>query len=407
MNRNLSPLPLLLALIALAPSCGVHHDATDSDSTAVRAASLPADITAEAMAWGDSATRAMSLQLRVGQLFMPAVYTLADGPNLTRISDYADRLGVGGLVLLQGTPESAVSIADSLRRLPVAGLIVAIDAETGLGMRFEGAPAFRWNSQISSAADESAIYDYGREVARECRLLGINMVLGPVMDVADSRGSRGMTRRSFGPEARRVAALGVAYGRGLEDGGVLSCAKHFPGHGAARGDSHRRLAVVEKSGEEMEASDLLPFRSYADAGLSAVMVGHIWASGLDSVRRPASYSEVIISDLLRGRLRFGGLVLTDAANMGGASGFTAVDAIRAGADMVVAPVNTEREIAGVVEAVESGRLPEAVINDRCRRILFYKYLKGIAGALTPEGRLQLSPDSLRSRLHSGAAAVRL
>ena len=394
---------LLMLLVLLPAACGgVGKRSADSDSTAVAPAAP--SLEERAAVWADSCVRAMSLQLRVGQLFMPAVFTRTDEATLALISDYADRLGVGGIVLLKGDAASAAGIADSVARLAPAGLFVAVDAETGLSMRFDDAPSFIWNADISGNADTAALYDYGREVARECRLTGINMVLGPVLDVAHPADSHRQLR-SFGSDPERVAELGVAYARGLEAGGVISVAKHFPGHGAASADSHIKLARVSSPRDTLLLRDLLPFRRYVDAGLAAVMVGHIYARALDSVERPATFSPNIISGLLRRDLRFSGLVLTDALNMGGASDYTPSDALRAGADIVMAPLRTERAIASVVDDVEKGRLPESIVNEACRRVLYYKYLWGICRSLSPAVNKKSAAD-LRRSLGAGADTVR-
>lgn len=399
-------LSLLLALLAAAPGCGPAGKRNPAANSAASPDSV-AMLEARADAWADSVMKGMSLQLRVGQLFMPAVFTSSDAQTLFLISEYADRLGVGGIVLLRGDVESAAHIADSISVLASCPLFIAVDAETGLSMRFSDAPEFLWNSQIDADVDPDALDAYGYELARECRLAGINMVLGPVLDVvpdslAAYQGAATSRLRSFGNDPGRVALLGVAYASGLERGGVISVAKHFPGHGSASADSHRSLAVVGRPAASLEAVDLLPFRKYVDAGLSAVMVGHIYSVALDSVRRPAAFSPAVMTDLLRGRMKFNGLILTDAVNMQGADGFSPIDAIRAGADIILAPRNTEHEIAALRDSVEEGRLPRSVIDDRCRRILKYKYLKGIYC----RRRAAVPGAPLRDQLQREAAPVR-
>ncbi|MDE5713677.1 MAG: beta-N-acetylglucosaminidase, partial [Muribaculaceae bacterium] len=217
---------------------------------------------------------------------------------------------------------------------------------------------------------------YGVEVARECRRVGINMVLGPVVDVTENPGGV-IGNRSFGGDPRRVADLGVAYARGLESGRVVSVAKHFPGHGSPQGDSHRSLPVIKRSLHQLDSIDLYPFRSYIDAGLSGVMVGHLAVPAIDPLCLPAAVSSVVIGDLLRTELGFKGLVLTDALNMGGVEGHGASAALAAGADIVVAPSNTADEIRRVLESVEFGDMDIKILQDRCRRILFYKFLAGV------------------------------
>ncbi len=394
-------LSLLIAVIAVIPvGCkrGSTHVTEDREEPLEIA-----DLTEEAELWADSVTSTLSLQKRIGQLFMPAVFTTADAGNIALITDYAERLGVGGLVLLKGSAESATEIADTLRIVSPLGLFMAIDAETGLGMRLDDAPEFLWNSEISASADESVMYDYGRELARECRLAGINMVLGPVLDVDISRSdSRKRNGRTFGNDAARVSKLGIAYSRGIESGGVLSVAKHFPGHGAAKGDSHKGLVTVGRDPLEFSSVDLLPFKEYIASGLSCVMVGHIHVPALDSVVRPASFSPVIVTDLLRNKLGFTGLVLTDAVNMKGAKGYTASEALKAGADIILAPLYTEDSMVEVRDKVERGELPESIITDRCKRVLFYKYLRGIAGSGS-KGKLRVSFTP--AQLHHGADTI--
>lgn len=336
------------------------------------------DLTRDAEAYADSVLKAMTLQERVGMLFMPAVYGRSDAATLRLIMHYANDLKVGGILLLKGNLTGASTIADTLRTLPGPGVFIAVDAENGLRMRFDDAPEFPWSRELGHISDDQLLYEFGREIARECRSVGINMVLGPVMDVVPGEGSHGLMRkRSLGSDPRRVADLAIAYARGLEEGNVISVAKHFPGHGSATADSHKALGEIRAGREVIDSIDLYPFRRYAAEGLSGVMVGHLSVRALDSIRRPAVVSPVVMQDVLRGRLGFDGLVITDALNMEGAMGVKGWNAIASGADIVIAPSDTRGEILAMTEAVADGRLDEDVVNDRCRRILFYKYLAGL------------------------------
>lgn len=335
----------------------------------------PSDITGEAWRWADSTASRMTLEEKVGQLFMPAVYASADGATLRLLRGYVADCHVGGIVLLKGTLEEAALLADTLASMSPTGLFIAIDAEWGLSMRLDGAPEFPDNCRLGATADELMMYDYGREMARECRLTGINMLLGPVVDVVESRRSV-IGRRSFGADPHRVADLAVAYARGVESGGVLSVAKHFPGHGSPAVDSHKQLPVIERGFEALDSIDLYPFRRYIEAGLSGVMVGHLAVSAVDTLRRPAAMSPPVVSGLLIGRMGFRGLVLTDALNMGGAAGYEAWRALAAGADIVVAPAATGEAVASTLEALRDGTLSIEAVERACRKVLFYKYLVG-------------------------------
>lgn len=337
---------------------------------------ISADITDSIYHCVDSVIRGMTSEQKSAQCLLPAVYAKSDPYTLRKIKDYAE-MGVGGIVLLKGDAKSAALIADSLNAWCPIPPFVAIDAEWGLAMRLEDAPEFKINGRIPVKTDENTMFDYGQEVARECRLLGINMVLGPVLDVAQSESYIG--RRSFGPDKERNAKLGVAYARGLESGNVISVAKHFPGHGAVSGDTHRRKEMISRSLQSLDSIDLYPFRNYANQNLSAIMVGHIAFPAIDPEQRPAAVSKSVITDLLRDDLGFSGLIITDAMNMLGAEGMSAADAIKAGADIVLAPATTETEIKKIQSRFFSDTTNEdsAEIDSHLRRILFRKYLLGV------------------------------
>lgn len=333
------------------------------------------DITVVARLWADSIIATMTLEQLAGQLIMPAVYADVSPAAMRLLREYAIDCHVGGVVLLKGTVASARMIADTLRSMLAVPPFISIDAEWGLAMRLADTPEFPRNGRISQTADETLMFDYGYEVARECREVGINMVLGPVLDVLpQGRRASGIGSRSFGSDAFRTAELGVAYAKGLESGGVMSIAKHFPGHGSADADSHKRLPVVAKTREQLEATDLLPFREYIGQGLSGIMTGHLKVPALDGEGTPVTVSERILRDFVRKELGFNGLIVTDAINMAGASGHSAVDAVMAGADIVLAPADTETELAVITAAVRDGRLPVEIVLDRVRRVLFFKYM---------------------------------
>ncbi len=317
----------------------------------------------------------MTIEEMAGQLIMPAVYSSDTPDAMHLLKKYAVDSHIGGAVLLKGSVEAARSIADTLMKSLPAPPFIAIDAEWGLAMRLSGTPEFPRNGSIAENADEVALFDYGAELARECREVGINMVLGPVLDVVPAGIRRsGIGSRSFGRDAERASKLGVAYAKGIESGGVISVAKHFPGHGAADADSHKRLPAVEKTLEELIATDLKPFKEYVGNGLSAIMIGHLYVPALEEDEVPVTVSEKILKGMVRDEMGFQGLIVTDAMNMAGAEGKTAADAIIAGADIVLAPANTEEEVMTLVASVRNGSLPISELKDRVERVLFYKYM---------------------------------
>lgn len=333
------------------------------------------DLTSDAFAYADSVLSTLTLSQKAAMTLMPAVYARNNPANIQKIMEYARDMGVGGFVMLKGDLASMWEIADTLQSLSGPGLFLSVDAENGLRMRFPDAPEFPWNRELGRLTDDQVMYEFGNELARECRLVGLNMVLGPVIDIVPGEGSHGLMRkRSLGSDPRRVAELAVAYSRGVEDGNVISVAKHFPGHGSANADSHKALGEIKSDRQALDSIDLYPFNLYAKERLSGIMVGHLYVEALDSIRRPAVASPVIINDILRNQIGFKGLVLTDALNMEGALGVSAWQALNAGADIILAPNDTKKEITGIINAVRDGKLPEKTLNERCRNILFYKYL---------------------------------
>lgn len=355
------------------------------------------DFTEYAENCADSLLHSMSAEEKAAQLFIPAVYASSDPYNMQKIKNYAQR-GIGGLVLLKGDAQSAKIIADSMRRWSKVPPFIAIDAEWGLAMRLKDTPSFPPNSRISDEIDEEILYEYGAEMARECRRLGINMVLGPVLDVA---GKDSFIRfRSFGDDPERVSTLSIAYARGLESGNVISVAKHFPGHGAAVGDSHKKKLTIERSLNNLDSVDFLPFKRYIEQRLSAIMVGHLAFPAIDPEMLPAAVSKTVITDLLRNDLGFTGLILTDALNMLGAEGYGADKAIAAGADIILAPADTEAEIGNIKAALSEGTLTASEIDTHVKNIIFKKMLLNAGDEKTKKE----SSEHLSEELNSPEAA---
>lgn len=323
----------------------------------------------------DSILACLTLEERIGQCFMPALNTVSDSQNIKVFKKYIDDLHVGGVVLFAGDLNSLLELrkVGTERKVP---LFFSIDAEWGLGMRLSDAPVFPKNGNINKETEETVMFDYGREVARESRIFGINMILGPVVDINIIPGSE-IGRRSFGNDAYRVANLAVSYAKGLESGGVISVAKHFPGHGAAQGNSHVGKSINFRSITEIDSVELLPFREYINSGLSGIMASHIQVPSISNEMLPSSVSYDILSVLLRDEMGFQGLIITDAFNMAGVKGYEGWEALQAGIDIVICPNDVEREINKLMDKIEAGKFDSRIIDERCRRILFYKALFGL------------------------------
>ncbi len=368
MKRILQCLGVII-LSACIVSCAQRRIA-DSTEDSLSDSITKSDITEEIEAYSNGIVESLDTFEKAAQLIMPAIYASSGKADIEAVKRYA-RMGIGGIILLKGDINSAKILVDTFRHYSKVPPFIAIDAEWGLGMRLHDAPKFTINGDIDKDASEQLLFDYGREVADESRKIGINMILGPVLDVSSPQSYIG--RRSYGVDPKRVRDFAIAYAKGLESGNVMSVAKHFPGHGAAEGNSHKILPTITRSLQSLDSIDLQPFKSYIANGLSGIMVGHLAFPAIDPKALPAALSKAVITDLLRTDLGFNGLVLTDALNMLGAQGMGADKAIEAGSDIVLAPADTYQEINNIIQAIEQGHLSIDEVDSHLKRIAAKKY----------------------------------
>lgn len=330
--------------------------------------------------WVDSVMATLTMEERVAQLFIPRVDYAATTEGRSAVRRLVRSTRIGGLLLGKGTLRDYADIINTAQDEATTPLLITLDGEWGLAMRVTDAPRFPYNMALGAIRDASLLRDYGIEIGRECRAVGINADFAPVLDVNCNPQNPVIGFRSFGEDPRRVAELGVAFSQGLESNGVMSVAKHFPGHGDTSTDSHKTLPRVTHSRTMLDEIDLLPFKSYIDNGLSGVMVGHLNVPALDHSGTPASLSEKITGRLLRDYMGFKGLIFTDALQMKGAQKGkinNCVAAIKAGADVILQPMNLREDIKAVVEAVRHRKIPAERIDRSCRLILRYKRLLGL------------------------------
>ncbi len=326
--------------------------------------------------WVDSVYKSLTPRQHIGQLFVPVIYFSQDKNYKATISRLVKEYHIGGLLFGHGSVDryaSTINYAQSIAKVP---LMITLDGEWGLSMRMKNTPRYPHNMGLGAIADEKLLYDYGRRMAEECRMLGIHVNFAPVLDVNSNPANPVIGYRSFGEDPQKVSRLAVAYSKGLEDGGVLSVGKHFPGHGDTSTDSHKELPTVTHNVVRLDTTDLIPFREYIKAGLSGVMVGHLNVPALDNTGAPASLSKKITTDLLRKEMAFEGLIFTDALEMKGAKvpGVNnCVQAFIAGADMLLASSAPMNDIIAFEKAVNSGKISKKEVERRCRKILAYKY----------------------------------
>lgn len=328
--------------------------------------------------WADSVYLSLSTEERIAQLIMPIIYPSASEGRIIHEERRVRSYGWGGILYQRGLLHEQHQMNTRLQGASRLPMLIALDGEWGLYMRLKDAPRYPRNMGLGLNDDPQLIYNYGREVARQCRLMGIHVNFAPTVDVNSNPKNPVIGTRSFGSDPKAVSTASLAYAAGLEDGGVLSVAKHFPGHGDTSEDSHKTLPILNASRARIKALELIPFQRYIDAGHGGVMTAHLRVPAYEKEQIPSSLSYAITTDLLRGEMGFGGLVFTDGLEMQGAlqhssRSSTALLALLAGNDMLLGPASPERAHAELLAAHQAGILTEDILRDRVLRILYYKW----------------------------------
>ena len=364
----------------------------------------------ECKEWVESRLAKMTLKEKIGQLFIHTVPLHDTEANRKNIRNAIKEYKIGGILFSDGKVVNQVTLTNYAQELADIPLMITFDGEWGLNMRLKEIPAFSRNRVMGCIQDNELLYEYGKEVARQFREIGVHVNFAPVADVDNNPLNPVINTRSFGGDVRNVTGKVIAYSRGLEDGGVLSVSKHFPGHGDTNVDSHKALPVLKFTRERLDSIEMYPFRKAIEAGLGGVMVGHLEIPALS--KKPSSLSPEIL-DILQEEFGFKGIAFTDALEMKGVSNNLNVcaQALMAGNDMLLPPRNLKREMDGVLAAVKEGKLTEEYLTEKCRKVLTFKYALGLheppfiqlSGI---EKRLNRpSTQDLRDRLEKAAVTV--
>ncbi|GHV31318.1 beta-N-acetylglucosaminidase [Bacteroidia bacterium] len=327
--------------------------------------------------WADSIFDSMTLDEKIGQLFM---VTTDPSPSYNaKILKYIQEQKIGGILFSKGSLEDEAQSINLYQQSSKIPLLISFDGEWGLSMRIENTPRFPKNMMLGAITDNHLIQLYGAEVGRECRELGVHINFAPVLDVNNNPDNPVIGNRSFGENKQLVAEKSIAYSQGLESYKVMAVGKHFPGHGDTSADSHKTLPVVNHSQQHIEDIELYPFKEFIEEGFSGIMTGHLSVPALDNTpRMPSSLSPKIVDRLLKKDLKFKGLTFTDALVMKGATATIkksiSVQALVAGNDILLNPTQIASEIAEVKRAVELGVINLSTIEERCLKVLRYKYI---------------------------------
>lgn len=357
--------------------------------------------------WVDSVFNSLSEDQRIAQLMVVRMSS-TDGRNVifyeNQVREAIQKYNIGGVCLFQGGPLKQASVINEMQKIAKTPLFISIDGENGLGMRMDSVVPLPRQMMMGAVDDPSIIYEYGRAVGEQCKRMGIHINYAPVIDINNNPANPVINDRSFGENKHKVALYGMQYMRGLQDVGVMACAKHFPGHGDVAVDSHYDLPVVRKTKDELDSLELYPFRQIVKAGIGAVMVAHLSIPSLDDRSNIASsISHNVVTKLLRNDLGHTGLIVTDALEMKGVSKFfpageISVKALQAGNDMLCLPGDIPGSIEKIKEAVKKNDLSWDDINAHVKRVLFAKYQYGLS-ALRPVSLNNLAADLNQNTEH--------
>ena len=345
----------------------------------------------EAEYYADSILAELTTEERIAQLLMVPVYSRTDTTGWSEAETWVEDLGLGGIIVMQGGPENQRIRIQRMQDLAKVPLMVASDAEWGLGMRLDSTRSFPRAMTLGATGDVDLVREFGEIVGQSLRQTGVHVNFAPVIDVNSNPINPVIGSRSFGEDVELVSELGWAYAEGLQNVNVLATAKHFPGHGDSDSDSHKTLPVINQSAERLDTVELAPFRHLFDRGVGAVMVAHLDVPALDSTAgSPSTLSPYIVDTLLRQKMGFKGLAFTDALSMKGFADFVgdrprARDALLAGNDVLLFPGDPVQVIEEVRSALENGELDSVMVADKCKRVLQAKFWSKAHAALPAKG----------------------
>jgi beta-N-acetylhexosaminidase len=330
--------------------------------------------------WVDSVFNKLTPDQRIAQSIWVAGWSDKEIGDEVDLAETIRKYGVGGIVFFQGTPEKQIELTNYYQKISNVPLLVAMDAEWGAGMRLSGIEKFPFQMTLGAIRNDSLIYLFGKAVGEQCRLLGVNINLAPVADINNNPRNPVINYRSFGENRENVASKASSYMKGMQDNGVMATAKHFPGHGDTDVDSHSDLPVIKHTLQRLDSIELYPFMKLISEGTGCIMTAHLDLPALDTAsNRPSSLSPAIITGLLKEKLGFKGLVITDAMNMKGvtkyfSTGEAEAMAYLAGNDVIEFVTDPAAAIAEISKLIASKKISQQEADLKCRKILALKYM---------------------------------
>ena len=341
------------------------------------------DLDKKAVKYADSLYAKLSMDERIGQLYIVALYTNKDQNHISGVRKLVEQERIGGIILMQDDAEQEIALVNEFQKKSRVPMLFGMDAEWGLYQRIKTAHKFPWAMTLGAIQDNGLVYEMASKIAEDAKKMGIYWNFAPVVDVNTNPKNPIIGNRSFGSDVQNVIAKALAYAQGLQDNGVLAAIKHFPGHGDTDVDSHLDLPVVKHSLERLNKIELAPFKALMDKKIGGAMIAHLYVPQLEKGKNiPASISYDIVTNLLKNKFRYEGLVITDALNMNAVAkkypaGELDLRAFKAGNDVLLFSQDVPTGKKLIKEAIQKGEISEKRLEESVKKILKTKYLLGL------------------------------
>ena len=341
------------------------------------------DLDKKAAKYADSLYAKLSMDERIGQLYIVALYTNKDQNHISGVRKLVEQERIGGIILMQDDAEQEIALVNEFQKKSRVPMLFGMDAEWGLYQRIKTAHKFPWAMTLGAIQDNNLVYEMASKIAEDAKKMGIYWNFAPVVDVNTNPKNPIIGNRSFGSDVQNVIAKALAYAQGLQDNGVLAAIKHFPGHGDTDVDSHLDLPVVKHSLERLNKIELAPFKALMDKKIGGAMIAHLYVPQLEKWKNiPASISYDIVTNLLKNKFRYEGLVITDALNMNAVAkkypaGELDLRAFKAGNDVLLFSQDVPTGKKLIKEAIQKGEISEKRLEESVKKILKTKYLLGL------------------------------
>ena len=341
------------------------------------------DLDKKAVKYADSLYAKLSMDERIGQLYIVALYTNKDQNHISGVRKLVEQERIGGIILMQDDAEQEIALVNEFQKKSRVPMLFGMDAEWGLYQRIKTAHKFPWAMTLGAIQDNGLVYEMASKIAEDAKKMGIYWNFAPVVDVNTNPKNPIIGNRSFGSDVQNVIAKSLAYAQGLQDNGVLAAIKHFPGHGDTDVDSHLDLPVVKHSLERLNKIELAPFKALMDKKIGGAMIAHLYVPQLEKGKNiPASISYDIVTNLLKNKFRYEGLVITDALNMNAVAkkypaGELDLRAFKAGNDVLLFSQDVPTGKKLIKEAIQKGEISEKRLEESVKKILKTKYLLGL------------------------------